>query len=91
MLPHISADLHDGALESCPPMIRSAKRRRVNGWDADVGHQELLSESQRVANALVDVIRGRNHVIFVGIVIQAVEEGVERRRMELSASRCPVH
>eukprot|EP00965_Chrysotila_dentata_P032710 1089956-Pleurochrysis_carterae.AAC.1 len=67
MLPHISANLHDGAFESCPA-IRSAKRRSVNGQDAGVGHQELLREGQLVVEAFVDVIRGRNHVILVGIV-----------------------
>eukprot|EP00965_Chrysotila_dentata_P063453 2103336-Pleurochrysis_carterae.AAC.1 len=33
VLLHVGANLHDGALESCPP-IKSAKRRRVNGRDA---------------------------------------------------------
>eukprot|EP00965_Chrysotila_dentata_P094711 3132061-Pleurochrysis_carterae.AAC.1 len=91
MLPHIGADLHDGVLESGSPISRSAKRRRVNGWDASVGHQELLREGQLVADALVDKVRCRNHVILVGVVVQAVVEGVERRRMKLCASSCPVH
>eukprot|EP00965_Chrysotila_dentata_P104343 3445537-Pleurochrysis_carterae.AAC.1 len=39
----------------------------------------------------MEVVRCPNHVILVGIVVEAVEEGVERRRMELSASSCPVH
>eukprot|EP00965_Chrysotila_dentata_P029365 975494-Pleurochrysis_carterae.AAC.1 len=42
MLPHVGANFHNGALESSPS-IRSAERRRVNGWDARVGHQELLA------------------------------------------------
>eukprot|EP00965_Chrysotila_dentata_P260644 6213985-Pleurochrysis_carterae.AAC.2 len=90
MPPYISASLHDGAFESCPP-IRIAEHRSVNGRVASVGHQELLGERQLVADARVDMIRRCDHVILVGVVVQAVEEGVECRRMELSASRCPVH
>eukprot|EP00965_Chrysotila_dentata_P009207 300215-Pleurochrysis_carterae.AAC.1 len=53
---------------------------------------ELLRKGQLlVADALVDMIRSCDHVVLVGVTVQAVEEGVERRRMELSASRCSVH
>eukprot|EP00965_Chrysotila_dentata_P033082 1101954-Pleurochrysis_carterae.AAC.1 len=67
MLPHVRANFHDSALESSPP-IRSAERRRVNGWDARVGHQELLREGQLVADTIVDMIRRCDHVILVGVV-----------------------
>eukprot|EP00965_Chrysotila_dentata_P076385 2523086-Pleurochrysis_carterae.AAC.1 len=39
-------------LNAAHQSFRSAERRRVNGWDARVGHQELLREGQLVADAL---------------------------------------
>eukprot|EP00965_Chrysotila_dentata_P213236 6187516-Pleurochrysis_carterae.AAC.2 len=32
----------------------------------------------------------RDHLLLVGVVVQAIEASAKRRRMELSASRCPV-
>eukprot|EP00965_Chrysotila_dentata_P176268 5820493-Pleurochrysis_carterae.AAC.1 len=68
-------------LKAAHQRIRSAKRRRVNGWDASVKHQELLREGQLVADALVDVVSCCNHAILVGVGVQAVEEGAERWRI----------
>eukprot|EP00965_Chrysotila_dentata_P112494 3718677-Pleurochrysis_carterae.AAC.1 len=90
MLPHISANLRHGALESCPP-VRGTKRRSVNGRDAGIGHQELLRECKLVANPLLDMVSRGNHVVLIGVVVQAVEESVKHWRVELSASRCPGH
>eukprot|EP00965_Chrysotila_dentata_P010343 336683-Pleurochrysis_carterae.AAC.1 len=51
----------------------------VNGRNTRVGHQEFLGEGELVANALVDAVSRRKHVLLIGIVVQAIKERVERR------------
>eukprot|EP00965_Chrysotila_dentata_P141051 4662288-Pleurochrysis_carterae.AAC.3 len=86
MLTHNCADLHDSALDSSSPIRGTQQRGSVNGRNGSVGHQELLGKGELIADAFVDMIRSRDHLILVGIVVQAVEESVKRRRMELSAA-----
>eukprot|EP00965_Chrysotila_dentata_P069621 2299527-Pleurochrysis_carterae.AAC.4 len=44
---------------------------------------ELLGEGELEANALVDEVNRRDHVVLdIGIVIQAVDESMKRRRAD---------
>eukprot|EP00965_Chrysotila_dentata_P045267 1504215-Pleurochrysis_carterae.AAC.1 len=60
-------------------MIRP-HRRGVNLRNTRVGHQQLLRERELEANMRVGAVGRRDHVILIGIVVQAVKKRVERWR-----------
>eukprot|EP00965_Chrysotila_dentata_P100953 3334477-Pleurochrysis_carterae.AAC.1 len=78
MLRHFCADFRDGALES-GPTICGTQRGGMDRRSTGIRHHELLGEGTLIANAFVGVVSHGNHIVLIGVVVQAVQERVQRR------------